>query len=234
MQRLRTICVIGFCLVCSWSVAAQDKNKNTAPEFVALPKGSSVLVMAPDVELFSISGGGVHEPKADWTEAAQSHLQAQLVKRFGPLDLTTKFLSEADSDNFAEISALHAAVASSISFHHFGASNFYLPTKAGLLDWSLDEAVKPIHAVHKFDYALFIWIRDSYVSAERKAAMFALALLGVGIPGGAQVGYASLIDLRNGRVMWFNRLARASGDLREAGPAAESVSELLKGFRVAP
>lgn len=41
-------------------------------------------------------------------------------------------------------------------------------------------------------------MRDSYASAEHKAAMVALALFGVGIPGGFQVGYASLVDLRSG------------------------------------
>lgn len=234
MQWLKLVRIVGIGLFVSWSLPIYAQSKNTAPGFTSVPKGASVLIMAPDVELFSISGGGVHEPKADWTEAAQRHLQAQLVSRFAPLELKTQFLSEAESDSFGEISALHAAVASSIAFHHFGSGNVALPTKAGLLDWSLDDAVKPIQIRHNADYVLFIWIRDSYVSAERKAAMFALALLGVGIPGGAQIGYASLVDLRNGRVMWFNRLARGSGDLREAAPAAESVGELLKGFQVTP
>jgi hypothetical protein len=82
-------------------------------------------------------------------------------------------------------------------------------------------------------YALFSWLRDSYASAERKAAMIGLALLGIGISGGQQVGYASLVDLETGRVVWFNRLARQSGDLREAESAAETVDALLSEFPVA-
>jgi hypothetical protein len=31
-------------------------------------------------------------------------------------------------------------------------------------------------------------------------------------------------------VLWFNRLARASGDLREPAAAAESIDVLLGGF----
>jgi hypothetical protein len=62
--------------------------------------------------------------------------------------------------------------------------------------------------------------------------MIGLALLGIGVAGGAQVGYASLIDLNSGQVVWFNRLARASGDLREAEKAAETVDTLLADFPV--
>ena len=40
-----------------------------------------------------------------------------------------------------------------------------------------------------------------------------------GLAGGSQTGYASLVDLRTGRVVWFNNLARGFGDLREPEPA---------------
>jgi hypothetical protein len=44
------------------------------------------------------------------------------------------------------------------------------------------------------------------------------------------VGYASLVDLRDGRIVWYNDVRRASGDLREAQPALETVEALLKNF----
>jgi hypothetical protein len=76
-------------------------------------------------------------------------------------------------------------------------------------------------------------VRDSYASAERQAAMVVLAFVGVGLGGGMQVGYASLVDLNTGQVLWFNRLLRARGDLREADKAAETVNALLEEFPVA-
>ena len=80
------------------------------------------------------------------------------------------------------------------------------------------------------DYALFTWMRDSYTSGERKLVLLGLAALG-GIPlGGEQEGYASLVDLNTGRVVWFNELSRFWGDLREPEAAAETVEALLKGF----
>ena len=54
--------------------------------------------------------------------------------------------------------------------------------------------------------------------------------LGVGVGGGFQVGYASLVDLQTGQVLWFNQLQRGFGDLRDAAKAAESVGALLAGF----
>jgi hypothetical protein len=60
--------------------------------------------------------------------------------------------------------------------------------------------------------------------------MIALAVLGVGVSGGTQTGYASLVELETGRVLWFNQLLRASGDLREAEKAVETIDTLLGNF----
>lgn len=227
---------ISFChvMMLSWllavSLPASAGSYDVAPGFKSLPAGARILVMPTDVELFSMSAGGVLEPKADWTEAAQTNIRAALKKRSDELNLAVRELSETDADDLAEISSLHAAVARSIELHHVGGRGLKLPTKNGLLDWSLGDAVKPLRDKAVTDYALFVWMRDSYASAERKAAMVAMALLGVGIGGGAQVGYASLVDLRTGQIVWFNRLVRAKGDLREPGAAEESVDSLLNGF----
>lgn len=210
---------------------AQD-SRNLAPGFSTRPAASKLVVVPADLELFSVSGGGVMEPKADWTEAAGRHFKAALDSNKQLLGTSVVRISEQDLDELAEINALHGAVAQAIFIHHMlGAVK--LPTKDGRLDWSLGDAVKPLKAKTGADYALFTWIRDSYASAERKAAMFAMALFGVGIAGGAQVGYASLVDLNTGRVVWFNDLRRGSGDLREAKEALETVEALLKGFPVA-
>jgi hypothetical protein len=53
------------------------------------------------------------------------------------------------------------------------------------------------------------------------------ALLGVGVPGGSQVGFASVVDLKTGDIVWFNRLIRPQGDLRTPEAAAETVKALV-------
>jgi hypothetical protein len=194
-------------------------------------EANDVIVLMPvDVELFSLSAGGVVEPKADWTAAAQQHMKSAIAQKKAQLKLVSQELSEAEADTFGEQVGLHAAVAGAIALHHGVGGPWRLPTKAGVLDWSFGDAMQPLREKTKARYGLFVWVRDSYASAERKAAMVALALLGVGITGGFQVGYASLVDLDSGRVVWFNRLARGAGDWREAGPAKESIDALLSGF----
>jgi len=213
--------------------SASAESRNIAPGFDSLPKSARVVIMPADLELYSMSAGGVVEPKADWTEAATRHFTGALTEKKKSLGLASVELNDADADELSEVNALHAAVARAIALHHFGPSSLHLPTKDGKLDWSLGEAVAPIRQKTGADYALFSWVRDSYASAERKAAMVAMALLGVGLTAGVQVGYASLVDLRTGRVLWFNRLARGTGDLREADTAGETVSALLEKFPVA-
>lgn len=229
-SRLLVIAVSVVSLSLLPLVADAQSSKNFAPGFNALSKGASVALMPIDVELFSIAAGGVAEPKADWTAAAQQHMKSELHAKTARMGFKSVIVDDSAADEFAEQVGLHAAVASSIALHHALGGMWALPTKEGKLDWSFDDSMKPIQASTGARYALFVWMRDSYASAERKAAMVAMALFGIGLGGGVQVGYASLVDLESGRVLWFNRLLRGTGDLREPKAAAESIDSLLANF----
>lgn len=219
---------------------APVESMNLAPGFSTLPKGTKVVVMPLDIELYSISAGGVPEPKADWTETAHKNFRDALLARKGIQGIELVTLGEKDADDFADINALHGAVARAISLHHFGPATFHLPTKAGKLDWSLGEAVRAIKEKTGADYALFSWVRDSYASTERQATAIATTILTTILSGGRvasvggltgqQLGYASLVDLNTGRVLWFNRIQRNSGDLRDPAKAAGTVDALLEEF----
>jgi hypothetical protein len=228
-QRARALVLVAAALTAA-SFDAFAQSRHLAPGFTTLPPAAQIVLMPTDIELFSISAGGVLEPKADWTDAASKHFKAALIEKKKGLGAATVDISDKDADEFGELNTLHAAIARSIANHHFGPGFLKLPTKDGKLDWSLGDAVKPLKDRSKADYALFSWIRDSYASGERVAAMVALALFGIVVPGGIQVGYASLIDLNSGQVLWFNLLARTSGDLRERDKAAETLEALLTGF----
>lgn len=228
-SRILVLCVL--LLFSAAQLHAQTPNtRNLAPGFTSRPAASKLVVVAPDLELFSMSGGGVLEPKADWTEAAHKHFRTALAAKRQQLGAQVQELAEKDLDELAEINALHGAVAQSVFLHHMMGGMYKLPTKNDALNWSMGDAVAPLKAKTGADYALFVWIRDSYASAERKATMVIMAILGVGIVGGSQIGYASLVDLNDGRVVWFNDLRRASGDLREEKPAVETLEALLRGF----
>lgn len=230
MQARTTLAAASFAALIAGAGPALAQT-SLAPGFAALPQGAKVAIMPTDIELFSIGAGGIAEPKADWTEAASRHFKAALVeKKKKALKLDVVELAEKDADEFDDINAIHGAIARAISMHHLGPGFLKLPTKEGRLDWSLGESTRAIKKATGADYALFTWVRDSYTSGERVAAMIALALVGVGVGGGVQTGYASLVELETGRVLWFNRLARGSGDLREADKAAETIDALLAGF----
>lgn len=225
------VAVIGALLL-PWAAAQTGAaaDKHLAPGFTQLQAQDRVLLMPIDVELFSLSAGGVAEPRADWTETAL-HLMTEAIrarKREAKVEVVE--LKPEQADEAAELIGLHAAVAQSIALHQFAGSEWALPSKQGRLDWSFGDAMQPVKEISGARYALFVWVRDSYASAERKAAMVAMALLGVGLSGGVQIGYASLVELDTGRVVWFNLLARAYGDLREPKPARESIDALLTGF----
>ena len=230
LGRLVHVCVAATVsvsmLAVSGTVAA--RSKNLAPGFTTLPAGPKVLLAPIDVELFSLSAGGVLEPKADWTTAAAKHMKAALLQRKAAWNITSIELDTATADEHAEMLSLHAAIARAISAHHFGGLS--LPTKDGKLDWSFGDALRPLAERTGAHYALFTFVRDSYASPERIAMMVGMALLGIGLAGGAQIGYASLVDLESGKVLWFNELARGSGDLREAKAADETIAALLRDF----
>lgn len=190
--------------------------------------------MPLDVQLFELSAGGLQEPKADWTEAAENHVHTAL-ESFLQQQNDSVVLYEPPQNNpekahlNEQLMKLHETVGQNITIHTYY-SGYNLPTKKDAFDWSLGEGVKRINERYDADCALFIFIRDSYASAGRKAAMAFGALAGFYVAGGFQMGFSSLVDLNNGNILWFGRLLRATGDLRTPEPAREAVLQLLDGI----
>ena len=225
---LRILVAAIAALAVSGAALAQQKP-NRAPGFNKLESGARVVIMPADIELFEVSGGGVLEPRAEWTSAAQQHVRNAYRVRKEKLGLRVSDLEDDASEPVLELNRLHNAVAGSIANHHFGMMQ--LPTKEDKLDWSLGSGVSYVRGKTEADYAIFTFIRDSYLSAERKAAMVVGALFGIGIAGGQmQFAFVSLVDLRTGQVVWANRVLRATGDLREAEPAQETIDAMLTGL----
>ena len=211
---------------CAAPVQRQAKQLRREPG--QLP---SIVVMPLDVELAEISAGGLLEPKSEWTDAALKHMHAALeaeakTYKVKLIDYQPERGTPEDQATSRELVRLHRAVGSAILVHQYIPGR-QLPSKAGKFDWSLGPEVAAIARSQEADYALFLFVRDSYASAGRVGVIVVAALLGVGVPGGAQIGFASVVDLKTGDVVWFNRLARAEGDLRTPEAAAETVKALV-------
>lgn len=236
MRRIAVALCVGFAVSFLAAGTSWSQSRTLAPGFTTLPQGATVVMMPVDIELYSISAGGVPEPRADWTEAAQRNFKTALKSRRGTSGLNITELTEKDADDFAELSSLHTALARAIAVHHFGPRSLRLPTKGGKLDWSLGESTQALKKATGADYALFTWVRDGHASAERQAAMVAIAVLSLGraVPGGGrQTAYASLVELDTGRIVWFNRFSRDKGNLKDEEQAAETVELLFRSLPVA-
>jgi hypothetical protein len=206
-------------------VTALDWSRHPKP-----PEGARIVLVEPDIELSEVLASGATEPRAEWTEAAKRLYPAAVhraLERAGARmqpDYAPPAELPAD-DRLRQVLALHEAVGLSILYHHH-VPYWRLPTKKDF-DWTLGPGAEVLREATGADYALFTYVRDSYTSGGRAAMMVVGALLGVGLGGGVQVGFTSLVDLRSGQVVWFNFLVDQTGDLRDEDGVAETVEDLL-------
>lgn len=223
------IAVIGLVTMLTGCVAPVQRQ---APDLRReAGKTPTIVVMPLDVELAQLTAGGMPEPHAEWTEAAVKHmrdaLEAEARSRKVKLTYFDGERGSADDRQMSlDLVKLHRAVGGSVLVHQY-LQGFALPSKDGKFDWSLGPSVAAISRSHEADYALFLYVRDSYATAGRVAFMVVAALMGVGVQGGSQVGFASVVDLKTGEIVWFNRLVRGTGDLRTPDAAAETVRTLV-------
>jgi hypothetical protein len=194
-------------------------------------KPTRIVLMPLDVEVSQLTAGGVEQPHAEWTENALKNMRAALEEEAKKrnvilVDYQPERGSVEEQTTSLDLLKLHRAVGGSVLVHQYlpGQS---LPSKEGKLDWSLGPAVDAIARSHEADYAMFLFVRDSYATAGRAAVIVVAALLGAGVSGGSQVGFASVVDLKNGDIAWFNRVIRGTGDLRTPEAAAETVKALV-------
>ena len=229
---LRTILILMSILVLSACV--QTKTHRSESKFVR-PSGSvDVLLMPPDVELFELTVGGLLKPMAEWSETGRRNVIAALEDNLSGRDATlVPYASESDAgldfkSEHVQLVKLHDAVGGTIILHTL-AETTALPTKK-TFDWSLGSGARVLADEYNADYALFVTMRDSFASGGRAALIVFGAILGVGIRGGSQYGFASLVDLRTGEIVWFNQLASGTGDLRKPESAQGACRQLLTEF----
>jgi hypothetical protein len=190
-----------------------------------------VLLVEPDVKLGALEAGGSIEWRADWsktgTDFVEQDIKAALSQK--GIDLTES--GTVTDPHQVQLVKLHDAVGGAIIFHTVNVAGvFKLPTKSDPLDFTLGPGVKDLREKYGADYAMFVVVRDSYTTTGRAILMLGMAALGVGITGGQQTGFASLVDLKTGNVVWFNWLTSQNGDLRTPEPAQKVVDNLLKGL----
>jgi hypothetical protein len=241
MMSLRRSCLparllLPVLLLAFAGAAAASKNRvatdaNGQPVHIS----GTVVMIEPDIELSEVLAGGVEEPRREWSERARRMYPEEVHRRLqsggvqAMPDYDVPDTLPADT-RLGQVLRLNQAVSMSILAYTSPGNQLATKPRHGL-DWTLGPGAEELRKVTGADYALFTYIRDSYTSGGRKALRIAsLLLLGGDIGGGRQFGVTTLVDLRTGQVVWFNYLARQTGDLRDEAGARSTVEDMLRGL----
>jgi hypothetical protein len=215
----------------SLAACTTTATRAVAPTELSKPAANAkVVLVQPDVELSILNASGVTEARADWSRAAREQLATTIRTSLSSKALQVEELDPEASmgGRTGQLLRLHERVGLSVIAHEY--LNLKLPSKEGRFDWTLGDGAAELGKAKGADYALFVTARGTYASDARKALMVGAALIGVGIPLGHQEVYASLVELKTGKVVWFNvASAGPSADMRSAEGATSLTTDLLKG-----
>jgi hypothetical protein len=236
LGKVLTLCVAAAALSASPVAShAQSRKSLTKEEFSFPAEGQvRVVLFRPDVSVGEQSTGGLDQPNAGWTEQARDELTAALAKAQAARNIEMQLMPELSGENAKLMSdhrKLFKAVADSVIKHRlFGLDP--LPTKQARFDWTLGSGASQLGALGGGDFGLFFYTFDSYESASRRTARLLTAAMGAEKPTEVNMGYAGLVDLKTGDLVWINVDVRMAGDVRTASGAVTRVSELLQDFPV--
>ena len=230
-MRFRLVWVVLFAGVAGCtSTSLVEPDPNWIP-----PESSTVLIVPPDSRMAHLTAGGMLEEREDWSSEARTNLRDALANGFAMLGVSV--VSYPDHGNVvpwrpqdAAVVKLHEAVGDAIL------TSYALPTqrvRQPYLDYRLGNAVRLLGDEFGADFALFLHCSATYASGGRMALGVLAAMGGCVVDTGSVTGFASLVDLRDGKVIWFRELvprgtALGSADPRHAHGASVLVGLLLE------
>lgn len=239
MKRFtRAIAVaVGLFTLAALPAQAQERSATRQGFELAPNSGKKILVFRPSIRVGAQSTGGMFEPNGEWTDEARANLQAALAKAQATLGNTVIAAPDAygeDAQKLEEHMQLFAAVSDAVIQYQFFVGN-RLPTKKrdnknAVFDWSLGKGVADLPGARDADYGLFLFTKDAYGSTGRKMLQVFAAFGGVSVRSGVHQGYAGLVDLRIGDLLWLNADAQMGGDVREADGSEKRIHQLLEDF----
>ncbi len=225
MSRLLVIFLFFFIYSCS--------SFNTEPKYtirVFAQDSPKILLMPVDIEICELTLAGMCEPSASWTQNSRENIITSFEEILNKRNaILKKYNMNEKNDEIIQVIKLHTQIGQEIINNEYGP--YELPTKKEF-NWTLGKKVKLLKKKYKSDYAIFIFFRDQYSSTERVIYNIVTAVLFPGIIpiGGSQIAFASLVNLNNGEVTWFNGYYRSFGDVRDLENARDTVNKLFEEF----
>jgi hypothetical protein len=211
---------------------ATTSNVQQVDQLESIGENPRIVLMPPDIRYYLLTASGLPEANVEWTDAANENFSKALLDYAEKIGADVKPISPDNlSPEEIQYETLHSAVGLTLMQHHFGYTK--LPSKAGNFDWSLGPGINTIAQNHDADYALFVFYRDYQASGGRVAFAVLAAAAGVGVSTGSEHGFASLVDLKTGDIVWFNVVNAGAGELRDANSAAKTVDALFKDIPTA-
>ena len=219
------------------SVLAQEHTAVRQGFSLPANSGKTILLFRPIIRVGAQSTGGMFEPNADWTAQGREQLGIslkQLQDRLGNRVIEAPEPVAEEALLLSEHMSLFAAVSNSVINYQFFVGN-RLPTKKrdnrnDVFEWTLGPQVAELPGADEADYGLFIYTEDQYGSTGRKLLQFAAAVAGVGVQSGVHSGYAGLVDLKTGELLWLNADSQMGGDVRTSEGAQKRMRQLLEEF----
>lgn len=211
------------------SACTTTANVRQIDRLESVRENPRVILMPPDIRYYLVTTGGITEPHAEWTEAAQANFTTALTDYAASIGTD---LSVVDRNNLGETDIryekLYSAVGLTILNHQFG--YYPLPSKGNgqIFDWSLGPGISALADQYDADYGLFVYYRDHQATGGRVAFAILAAAAGAAVNMGGEGGFASLVDLRTGDIVWFNVVSNGAGELREEAGAAAAVEALFR------
>lgn len=214
------------------SGCVMSSNVQQIDRLESVGENPRIVMMPPDVKYYLLTASGVPEPNVEWTTAARENFHVAMTDYAASIGTELEFISQDNlSENEIRYESLHSAVGSSLLNHHFGMMK--LPSKNGKFDWSLGPEIASLGENYDADYALFVYYRDYQASGGRVALAVLAAAVGGAVATGSEHGFASLVDLKTGDIVWFNVVNAGAGELRNKDGAATAVRALFKDIPTA-
>ena len=226
--------LVGALLLAACGSAPPSESMPTQVADLEPLAGRKVVLMKPDIELFVIHSGGIPELNAGWTTSARKGVAEFLDRRLSAKKMTVISAEQVDAaredDPLAvQLVRLQSAVAQSILASHFKRFD-RLPTKEERFEWSLGSEARVLAQRYQADYALFVAFREHYPSEDATGPHGGSLSRRFAVLSLYRKGYAMLVELESGRVVWFAERDRISPGLRTSGEVRATLDTLLENF----
>lgn len=182
----------------------------------SIAENSSIVLLPLDVRYYLITAGGVREHHAEWSQLAEEQMTLAMDAYLATIGAAIKSADAADTgETEAEFGRLHRVVGLTIIDQN---------AKSG---GSMGPGVEQIAQRHNADYALFVHFRNYQASGGRVAFAILAAAAELNMRTGSEQGFASLVDLRTGDVVWFNSIDDVVGEIRQESGARDAINQLF-------